>query len=106
MDNGLPDLNALKDYSTGTVAQNTGQARNQIIRSQRSSGVSASDPASQGVMADFEASRARGYDQNMMDLLAAQEAAKQRGATNVAGVAAARSPYPALSMYGNLAMNG
>lgn len=106
MNNGSPEVKAAADYSTGTVAKNSAQARAQVIRSQRSSGISTNDPAAQGVMADFEASRARGYDENMMNLLNAQQQAKARGAQQLAGVAAARSPYPALSMYSNLALNG
>ena len=106
MTEGLPDFNAMKDYSTGTVATDSGTARNAILRNLASSGIKMTDPAAQGVMGDFEASRARAYDQNLNDLIKMNQAAKQSGAGIMSAVGAARSPYPALSMFGNLALNG
>ena len=61
------------------------------------------DPASQGILSDFNASRSRAYDVNLMDLLKTNEAAKQAGASNLAAVGAARNPFQALSLYGNAA---
>jgi len=101
MAGGLPDFNARKDFSTGTVAQNTAPLAGGVIRRLAASGMKMTDPASQGVMGDFMASRGRAYDANMMDLLKQQEAAKQAGASNLAAVGAARNPLPALSMFGN-----
>lgn len=103
MTGGLPDLNALKDFSSGTVAQNSAPARGGVIRSLAAGGLKMGDPASQGVLSDFNASRGRAYDQNLMDLLKTNEAAKQSGASNLAAVGAARNPFPALSLYGNAA---
>jgi len=103
MTGGLPDFNALKDFSTGTVAQNSAPARGSLIRSLATSGRSMADPASQGLLSDFNATRSRAYDQNMMDLITKNEAAKQAGASNLAAVGAARNPFPALSLYGQAA---
>src|SRR6266403_806157 len=100
---GLPEFNALKDFSSGTVAQNSAPARGSLLRSFARSGMSSSDPASQGILSDFNATRARAYDTNMMDLITKNEAAKQAGASNLAAVGSARSPYPYLSMYGQAA---
>jgi len=61
------------------------------------------DPASTGLLSDFNATRARAYDTNFMDLLKQNEAAKQAGASNLAAVGAARNPFPALSLYGQAA---
>lgn len=103
MTGGLPDLNALKDFSTGTVAQNSAPARGGVLRSLAAGGLKMGDPASQGVLSDFNASRSRAYDANLMDLLKTNEATKQAGASNLAAVGAARNPSPYLSMYGQAA---
>lgn len=101
MAGGLPDFNARKDFSTGDVARSTAPLAGGVIRRLAASGMKMTDPAAQGVMGDFTASRGRAYDANMMDLLKQNEAAKQAGASNVAAVGAARNPLPALSMFGN-----
>jgi len=103
MTGGLPDFNAMKDFSTGTVAQNSAPARGSLIRGMARSGMSSGDPASTGLLSDFNATRARAYDTNFMDLLKQNEAAKQAGASNLAAVGAARNPFPALSLYGQAA---
>src|SRR5947207_661904 len=77
MTGGLPEFNALKDFSSGTVAQNSAPARGSLLRSMARSGMSSGDPASQGILSDFNATRSRAYDQNMMDLITKNEAAKQ-----------------------------
>jgi len=101
---GLPELNQLKDFSSGTVAQNSAPARGALLRSISAGGRSMNDPASMGLLSDFNASRARAYDSNMMDLLKTNEAAKQAGAQNLAAVGAARNPYAALSLYRDSAL--
>ncbi len=100
MTGGLPDFNALKDFSSGTVAQNSAPARGSLIRSLATSGIGSGSPAGAGVMSDFNASRARAYDANMQDLIAKNQQAKQAGAGNLAAVAQARNPANYLSMYG------
>ena len=105
MTGGLPEFNALKDFSTGTVAQNSAAGRGGVIRRLASSGLRSSDPAYQGILSDFDASRGRAYDQNMLDLIKTNEAAKQAGASNLAAVGAARDPYRALSLYRDLALS-
>src|SRR6266568_9500899 len=69
MSGGLPDFNAYKDFSTGTIAQNSAAGRGGVIRRMAAGGLRSGDPAYQGVLSDFDASRSRAYDQNMMDLL-------------------------------------
>src|SRR2546421_12544871 len=59
MTGGLPEFNALKDFSTGTVAQNSAPARGSLLRSMARSGMRPGDPASQGILSDFNASRSR-----------------------------------------------
>jgi hypothetical protein len=103
MTQGLPDFQAQKDFSSGTVAQSTAPAAGGVIRRLAASGLKTSDPASQGVMGDFAASNARSYDANLNSLLTANNAAKQAGANNLAAVASARNPIPALSLYGTAA---
>lgn len=104
MTGGLPELPRLMDYSKGVVAQNSAPARGGVIRRLASAGLSSRDPAAQGVLSDFDASRARAYDTNFMDLLKTNEAAKQSGASNLAAVGAARNPYAALSLYRDSAL--
>lgn len=106
MAGGLPELPQLTDFSKGIVAQNSAPARGGVIRRLASAGLSSRDPSAQGVLSDFDASRARAYDTNFMDLLKTNEAAKQAGAGNLAAVGAARNPYPALSLYRDVALNG
>jgi len=102
---GLPDFNALKDFSSGTVAANSAPARGGVIRRLAAGGLKLSDPASQGILSDFDASRSRAYDSNLMDLIKQNEAAKQAGASNLAAVGAARNPIPALSLYRDSALS-
>lgn len=105
MEGGLPEFNQLKDFSSGPVAESTGSARNAILRSMAQAGMADGDPASQQILGDFEATRARDYDKRFLDLITLNESAKQSGARNLAGIGAARSPYAALSLWGN-AING
>lgn len=104
MNNGLPNFNALKDFSGGMVAQNSAPARGGVIRRLASGGLKLSDPASQGILSDFDASRGRAYDANIMDLIQKNQAAKQAGASSLAAVGAARNPIPALSLYRDSAL--
>jgi len=104
MTGGLPEFNQLKDFSSGIVAQNSAPARGGVIRRLAGAGLRSSDPASQGILSDFDASRSRAYDTNFMDLLGRNEATKQAGASNLAAVGAARNPYAALSLYRDSAL--
>lgn len=105
MTGGLPEFNQLKDFSSGTVAQNSAPARGGVIRRLAAGGLNMRDPSAQGVLSDFDASRARAYDSNFMNLLSQNEAAKQAGASSLAAVGAARNPIPALSLYRDSALS-
>ena len=102
---GIPELPQYMDLSKGIVAQNSAPARGGVIRRLASSGLSMSDPAAQSVLSDFDASRGRAYDANFLDLLKTNEAAKQSAAQNLAAVGSARNPYPALSLYRDVALS-
>lgn len=106
LNTGLPEFNQLKDFSKGVVAQNSAPARGGVIRRLASGGLKLTDPSAQGILSDFDASRSRAYDANFMDLLRQNEAAKQSAASNLAAVGSARNPYPALSLYRDVALNG
>ncbi len=99
---GLPEFAQLSDYTRGPVARERGLARSQTARSLAGAGINPNDPVAQQIFGDLEASSARSFDQRMLDLILAQEQARQRGGQFLAGIGAARSPYPALSLWRDL----
>ena len=77
---GLPFFNELVDYRGGTTARAAAPRRAALIRQMRQGGLSPTDPAYMATMGDFEANLGRGFDDQMVQNLMANEAAKQSAA--------------------------
>ena len=79
--NGLPYFNQLMDYSGGTVARAFAPARADALRRTSSTAFYGMPSGYRdAVLNDVNNQQAHAYDQNIVQNLAAQEAAKQQGA--------------------------
>jgi hypothetical protein len=101
MNFGDPNTPTLTDYASGTNAQAYAPARANIIRSLGSSSLPSG--SRQGILANFEDARARGFDSNLSSILGANERAKEAGASGLLGQAQIANPgqYYGLAMGGN-----
>lgn len=104
MTSGLPEISNIKDLSEGALARNTGLARNQTLRSLAGAGINPNDPSSLQIMADFDADRARSFDDLLLQIINAQNNAKESGARLMAGVASGSDPFAALNLATQLAL--
>lgn len=91
MQNGLPYMNAMTDAQSGVNAQAFAPARANLMRS------FASQPglpsgSRQGALSDLDAAQARSYDSTLLGGLAANEQAKQAGASGILGQAQIANP--------------
>lgn len=100
MNFGDPNTAALTDYGSGTNAQAYAPARANIIRSFGKSSMPSG--SQQGIMANFEDARARGFDGTLAGILGANEQAKQAGASGLLGQAQIANP----EAYYNSALSG
>jgi hypothetical protein len=91
MNNGLPFANALSDYSAGTNARAFAPARAHLEQYLNKSPGGPSGYKAQ-VLGDFEANRARGFDQAQTGNLFSNEQAKQQGAQILSGQASQLNP--------------
>jgi hypothetical protein len=102
---GLPEFAALTDFSRGTLARNTGQGRNAILRSATQAGMNPNDPAVLQQLADFEASRGASFDDLMVKLIMGQDAARSEGARYLAAAGGASDPVSALGIWRDIALS-
>lgn len=100
MNFGDPNTAQLTDYGSGTNAQAYAPARANIIRSFGKSSLPSG--SQQGIMANFEDARARGFDGTLAGILGANEQAKQAGASGLLGQAQIANP----EAYYNSALSG
>lgn len=76
MNQGFPYLKQFTDYAGGTSARAAAPRRGGVIRNMRNAGMSANDPAYQATLGDFEAGRARSFDDQMRQALQLDEATR------------------------------
>jgi hypothetical protein len=85
MNNGLPFMNAMTDYEGGTNARSFIPERNQLLTKLNRQGNMLPSGFREGVMADFDARRAQGFDDRMKNLLLLNETAKNNAAQAMTG---------------------
>ena len=85
LQNGLPYFNAAADASSGTVARSFAPARANLLRSQALFGNSLPNGFRQQSMTDLDAQQTRAYDDQLMSLLGANDAAKVQAAGLLTG---------------------
>ena len=98
MTGGLPEFNALTEFGGGEFGRSSGMARNQLLSGLRRGGVEATDPAYTQTLADFEANRARAFDDSLADWIMRNEQVKQFGGNLLTSIAGASDPLAALSL--------
>lgn len=95
MKNGLPYYNQLTDSLSGTTAQAFAPARGQLLRSlSNTPGGNNGLPSGfrQQALTDLSTQQARAFDSNLIGALAANEQAKQAGASGLIGQAQIANP--------------
>lgn len=90
MQNGLPYMNALTDAQSGTNAQAFAPARANLLRSLGNQNLPSGFQTQ--AMTDLNSQQARGFDQNLVGALGANEQAKQAGASGILGQAQIANP--------------
>lgn len=101
MQNGLPYMSALTDSQSGTNAQAFAPARAQLTRSLGNQNLP--NGFAQQAQTDLNSQQARGFDQDLIGALGANEQAKQAGASGILGQAQLANPqgYFGGAMQGN-----
>jgi hypothetical protein len=90
--NGLPYFNALTDYSGGTLAKSAAPVAGAFRRSAYKAGLTPRDPAFLSAMSNFNSNLARTFDQNMVQNLNANQAAKTNASQNLLQLGNASNP--------------
>jgi hypothetical protein len=100
--NGLPYFNQLTDYSGGTLAKSAAPIAGAFKRSAYKAGLTPRDPAYLSAMSNFNSNLARTFDQNMVQNLNANQAAKTNASQNLLQLGNASNPAQLYSLLANL----